>query len=119
MTRKQLSLIGAAVLGLGALTSIGITAKPAAENYVAPLVKEQINTSINGKVNYDSLTIGMDGTVWLENVVVNDTAGHKIATAPTVEVGLNVLKAPTLLFSDAEAMSLISSVTVENPDVHV
>lgn len=51
--------------------------------------------------------------------MVNDTAGHKIATAPTVEVGLNVLKAPTLLFSDAEAMSLISSVTVENPDVHV
>lgn len=119
MTRKQWCLLGVAIIGLGSVAWIGTVAKPMAETYVAPIIKEQVNTSVNGTVNYDSLSIDSLGSVSLCQVTVDDTNGHRIATAPTVDVSIDLLKLPIMLLNGTSGASLISTITVENPEVHL
>lgn len=117
MTRKKWCLIGAAILGLS--TAGVASVNPIAERYVAPMVQEQINTSINGSIQYDSMHIGWDGDIVLHNVVIRDEDHHLVATVPEATVALKLTSIPSILMGDASGARIVSSVTLDKPDVHI
>ena len=117
MTRKKCCLIGAAILGLSC--GIGASINPIAQTYVAPMVKEQVNTAINGSVDYDSLRINWNGDIILTDVVIRDTEGHLVGTAPEIAVGVKLSSLPGLINGNRSGADAISSVSVERPDLHI
>ena len=71
MTRKKWCLIGAAVLGLG-VAGVATTINPIAQQYVAPMVQEQLHKTVRGTIQYESMHIAWNGDVELQNVTVRD-----------------------------------------------
>ena len=117
MTRKKWLLIGAAILGLSSI--VGASINPMAQTYIAPMVKEQVNNTINGSVDYDSLRINWNGDVVLTDVTIKDRDGHLVGTAQEVAVGVKLSSLPKIVGGNTSGATAISSVIVEAPDFHI
>lgn len=117
MTRKKWCLIGAAVLGLSG--SVLAAVNPVAERYVAPIIKEQLNTAINGTVHYDLLGVDWNGDIQIQNVVLKDKDNRLIAAVPDVEVDLKLSAIPSIVLGNASGAAIISEIMLEKPEIHV
>lgn len=111
---------GVSLASLVAVAAAGnLILKPAAESYVAPMVKEQLNNALAGNADYDSLAINWNGTVAIKNLSVQDPQGAQILTSPEVDVSLSLIDAVKYVaFGGTDAMPLISKVTVQSPELH-
>ena len=69
--KEKWCLIGAAVLGLG-VAGVTTTINPIAQQYVAPMVQEQLHKTVRGTIQYESMHIAWNGDVELQNVTVRD-----------------------------------------------
>lgn len=117
MTKGQRrSLVGLAV----AATLFGGAQlmRPIGEQYVSPMVNEQLNTAINGTASYNTFEIGWDGSVHIKDLTIRDANGVTVADVPETEVTLDVVEALKMPFSNASALHLIRSVTLQNPTVY-
>lgn len=92
--------------------------RPVGEQYVGPMVHEQLNTAINGTATYNNFEIGWDGTVRIKDLSIHDGAGAVVADVPETEVSLDVVEAIKMPFSNASALHLIRSVTLKDPTVY-
>ena len=93
--------------------------RPIGERIVSPIIKEQLNTAINGTASYDNFTIDWDGSVRITNLEIDDAKGQRVATVPETVVTISPVEALKLPFMDTSAISLIRSVTLHKPDVLV
>lgn len=116
MKKKRYMALSAAVLVC--LLGCNLAMKPVADKYVAPMVKEQLNKSVNGQVTYDNLSISWNGAVELHNVSLEDSDGREVGQAQEVAVRISPLNATKLLQGEGGA-ALISDVTVTNGELHV
>lgn len=116
MKKKRYAALSAAVLVC--LLGSNLAMKPVADKYLAPMVKEQLNTSVNGQVAYDNLSVTWKGDVELHNVSLEDSQGHEVAEAETVSVSLSPLKVGKLLQGES-GLALISDVTVKDGELHI
>lgn len=108
-----LAVIGAIAVGGAQLL------RPIGERIISPIVKEQLNTAINGTASYDDFTIGWDGSVHIKNLEIDDAKGQRVATVPETVVTISPAEAVKLPFTGTSAISLIRSVTLHNPDILV
>ena len=83
------------------------------------MVKEQVNNTINGSVDYDSLRINWNGDVVLSDVVIKDRDGHLVGTAQDVAVGVKLSALPSIIGGNTSGATAISNVTVDAPDLHI
>lgn len=118
MTRKKWCLIGAAVLGLG-VAGIVTSINPIAERYVAPMVQEQLHNTVRGTIQYDSMHIAWNGDVVLQNVSLRDENDHLVAAVPTMNVSMKWTSVPSILMGNSAGAAIVSTITLEQPDVHV
>ena len=118
MTRKKWCLIGAAVLGLG-VAGVATTINPIAQQYVAPMVQEQLHKTVRGTIQYESMHIAWNGDVELQNVTVRDEQNHLVATVPTMAVSLKWISIPSILQGSSQGSAIVSTITMERPEVHV
>lgn len=118
MTRKKWCLIGAAILGFG-LTGVVSSINPIAERYVAPLVQEQLHNTVRGTIQYDSMHITWNGDVVLQNVTLRDEHNHLVAAVPTLNVSMKWSSIPSVLMGRSSGAAVVSTITLEKPDVHV
>src|SRR3712207_4606880 len=114
MMRKKWCLVCAALLGI----SVGAV-NPIANQYVAPIVQEQLHTSLNGSVQYDSLSVGWNGDVHLQNLVIRDSDEHLVATVPNASVSLNLSSIPSIVWGNTSGVGIIGTVDLDAPDVHI
>lgn len=117
MTRKKWCLIGAAVLGLS--VSVLVAVNPVAERYVAPIVEKQLNTAINGTIQYDSVGVDWNGDIQIHNVVIKDNQQQLIAAVPDVEVDLKLTAIPDIIRGTASGASIVSQITLDKPNIRV
>ena len=118
MIRKKWCLIGAAVLGLG-VAGIATSINPIAERYVAPMVQEQLHNTVRGTIQYDSMRIAWNGDVVLQNVSLRDENNHLVAAVPTMNVAMKWTSVPSILMGNSGGAAIVSTITLEKPDVHV
>ena len=118
MIRKKWCLIGAAVLGLG-VAGIATSINPIAERYVAPMVQEQLHNTVRGTIQYDSMHIAWNGDVVLQNVSLRDENNHLVAAVPNMNVAMKWTSVPSILMGNSGGAAIVSTITLEKPDVHV
>ena len=118
MTRKKWCLIGAAVLGLG-VAGIATSINPIAERYVATMVQEQLHNTVRGTIQYDSMHIAWNGDVVLQNVSLRDENNHLVAAVPTMNVSMKYTSVPSILMGNSSGAAIVSTITLEKPDIHV
>ena len=114
MMRKKWCLVCAALLGI----SVGAV-NPIANQYVAPIVQKQLHTSLNGSVQYDSLSVGWNGDVHLQNLVIRDSDEHLVATVPNASVSLNLSSIPSIVWGNTSGGGIIGTVDLDAPNVHI
>lgn len=92
--------------------------RPIGEQYIGPMVNEQLNTAINGTATYNNFEIGWDGSVYIKDLTIRDAKGATVADVPETEVTLDVVEALKMPFTNASALHLIRSVTLKSPTIH-
>lgn len=115
---KRWLLISGTVLIAGGGILQGVV-KPTAEGYMAPYIKEQLNTVINGQVAYESLHLNWDGTVTIQNVEVYDTSKQLVTHVNAIDVGMNLGKALVYPFIDGSAEALIGRITAHDGIIYI
>lgn len=105
-------------LVLAGLLGVGLATKPVAETVLTPIVKEQVNKSINGSVQYEAFHIHGDGSVSLDDMVLFDQGGKQVASADEVRVSLGMDSLRAAL-EGSRSVGLISEVTLQKPHVHL
>lgn len=117
MNKGALVGISIGVVAATALTTGYYVLKPAAEQYIAPLVEQKLNDALNGTVSYDALTIDWNGKVVLRNITIKDKMQKKIIEAPEVSVSLSVMEAAKMVFTEGNPLAIISTIDVIKPRV--
>ncbi len=112
--------IGVTLVSAAMVVGVGeFVMRPAAVHYVEPLVREQLNTALTGKAQFDDLSIAWNGTVKISNVVVSDEKGARVIGAPAVLVSVSPWEALKLSVGAADAVELISKVSIKDADIHL
>lgn len=115
---KKRYRVALTVAVIGAITFGGTQLlRPIGERIVGPIVKEQLNTAINGTASYDDFTIDWDGSVRIKNLEIDDEKGQRVATVPETVVTISPSEALKLPFTNNSGISLIRSVTLRQPNI--
>lgn len=101
------------------VAGIATSINPIAERYVAPMVQEQLHNTVRGTIQYDSMHIAWNGDVVLQNVSLRDENDHLVAAVPTMNVSMKWTSAPSILMGNSSGAAIVSTITLEKPDVHV
>lgn len=113
-------LIGTALATVATVAAVGNFALfPAAENYLAPLVEEQLNNALHGRVQYESLDLNWTGGVSLKKLTVYDAKEELFLTSPEIKVGASLVGLGKMLLADGPALGIISSITVKDAELYL
>lgn len=117
MKAKWMGVPLAAVIAGAAIG--GFVGKPVAEEHLAPLITEQLNTALIGKATYEKLNIGWNGTVTLTQIAIADEKGESVLAGKKVEVRLSPTGAIKYLLGEGSGLSLISKISVDKAEVYL
>ncbi len=112
--------IGSAFLATAIFVAVGgYVVKPAAETYISPMVKEQLNNAVNGRVEYDGLSLDWTGAVLVQGVKVYDGKDELFLEAPSIEVSTGLWELGKFALNGSDGLALISKVTLYDPHVYL
>lgn len=110
------TLVAAVLVG----TAFGASTLPSISNtYISPIVKEKINTAINGTAKYDSMSVSLNGNVVLTNVSIKGDRNQTILSAPEITVNVSFLEGIKSIVAGVDPLKLISTITVTDPTVNL
>lgn len=110
------------ILGIvlsGCVAGVGFGLQPLSETYVGPYVQEQLHTALNGTVSYSTFHIGWDGSVHMQDLIVDDAKGQRVLTADALTVSIQWLKVLQYPFGQVSPDALIGTITVSSPHINV
>lgn len=93
--------------------------KPSLESYATPLVKEELNSMINGRVDYDDLEFGWNGVVHVKNVQLIDLNQGNVVRAKSIDVALSPKSLLDIVWGQKGTASVVSDITIHQGDFHI
>ena len=116
MKRKQWFIggcIGATLLG------VGFGLQPLSDAYIGPYVQEKLHTALNGTVSYSSFHIEWDGSIQVQDIVVDDAQGDRVLTADKMTISIQWLRVLQYPFGHVSPDALIGMVTITTPHLNL